>query len=104
MNIPDIFTLPCSLEDALLRLTKQELDTIRKSADIAGTSGLKKTDLAWVLARELPGKAGVLFDLFDLNRAALMRDLIAKRGQLPLEKLNLRDEQLEYLESTGYLW
>ena len=46
--------IPCSLHDAIHRLSKTEMDAIRKNYDLRNVSTLKKPELEAELARQIP--------------------------------------------------
>jgi hypothetical protein len=54
-----------NLYGALNKLTKEELDDIRRSNDIKNMSGLKKGDLAKALSEEIPGRVKDVFYMID---------------------------------------
>lgn len=46
--------IPCTLTEAVNRLSKKEMDQIRKNLDLGGLSALKKADLAAELVKKIP--------------------------------------------------
>lgn len=102
-TLTDLPMIPGKLEEVLHALTKENLDAIRKNAGLSGLSGLKKAELVRRLAEELPVAATNIFDLWDENRAGLMRKTIAKQGVLRGKEIDLAEHQLQPLVYTG-LW
>lgn len=72
--------VPCSLHDALNRLSKAELDAIRKNYKFSNLSALKKKALADELARLIPLKYRDVLYLLDQSRCDFIKAIIAESG------------------------
>jgi len=97
----NLLQLPCSLEDALMHLTLNELLTIRRSASFSCSGGLRKAALAREMAAQMPDQAPSFFDLFEEYRATLMRHMLAHRGVVPLAQLELTHTDVRALTRHG---
>ena len=72
--------VPCSLYDAISRLTKAEMDTIRKNYDFKNLSTLKKSELAAELARLIPLKFKKIIYTLDQSRYDFIKITIKNSG------------------------
>ncbi|WP_079504556.1 SEC-C metal-binding domain-containing protein [Mesobacillus jeotgali] len=73
---------PFKLNDALILLTKDELDSIRKKLNLTGMSSLKKAEMASELARLVPIEFEKILKTFDQERYDLIRNIIKNSGEL----------------------
>ncbi|WP_171684363.1 YecA family protein [Paenibacillus planticolens] len=94
-------TVPLSLADRLVRLSKGELTEIRTNLEIKGVSSLKKQDLALALVQHIPDALPGLLHKFDETRYQVMKQ-IAVRGGVSYTMMD--DEQLSYFTSRGLLF
>ncbi|WP_212959093.1 SEC-C metal-binding domain-containing protein [Cohnella xylanilytica] len=90
-----------SLNDALQRLTKQELTDIRTNLNVPGASSLNKGQLADKLADEIPERLGGLLDLFDEERYRVVKSVSDRGGILPAPE---DPYQVAYFMRTGMLF
>lgn len=72
--------VPCSLPDALKRLTKAEMDAIRKNYGFGSLSALRKDDLAAELARLIPTKYQEVLHLLDQSSYDVIKAIIKRAG------------------------
>ncbi|MDD2497710.1 MAG: SEC-C metal-binding domain-containing protein [Desulfitobacteriaceae bacterium] len=72
--------VPCSLYDAISRLTKAEMDIIRKNYDFKNLSTLKKAELAAELARLIPLKFKKIIYTLDQSRYDFIKITIKNSG------------------------
>ena len=72
--------LPCSLYDALIGLTKYQMDTIRKNYEFKNLSSLKKAELATELSRLIPLKFKEIIYRLDQGRYDLIKAVIKSSG------------------------
>ncbi len=75
--------IPCSLHKALIGLTKDEMDKIRKNYDFKNLSTLKKPELAAELARLIPLKIKNAFYALDQERYNFIKTIIKNSGVIP---------------------
>ncbi|WP_139691704.1 YecA family protein [Sporolactobacillus terrae] len=71
---------PCSLHDALSRLTKNELDQIRRNYQFKGLSALKKAELASELSKSIPITFKMIVDLLDQDRYDRIKKIVKHSG------------------------
>jgi hypothetical protein len=93
--------LPCTLGEALLTLSKEELVELRRITRIKFSTGLRKPEIVAKLTEELPSSINNVFDTFDESRANLLRKVLARGGVLPLGELDLDDDDYDYLSGLG---
>ncbi len=74
--------IPCSLYDAISRLTKAEMDEIRKNYGFKNLSALKKDDLAAELARLVPSKIKQFIYTLDQSRYDLVKTIVGNAGAI----------------------
>jgi hypothetical protein len=72
--------LPCSLNATLNRLTKDELDQIRRNYQFKGLSTLKKAELASELARLISLTFQNITDILDQGRYELIQTIVKHSG------------------------
>ncbi|WP_310192351.1 SEC-C metal-binding domain-containing protein [Bacillus sp. 3255] len=94
-------TVPLSLADRLVRLSKGELTEIRTNLEIKGVSSLKKQDLAIALERHIPDALPVLLHKMDETRYQILKQ-VAGRGGVSHTPIDFF--QLHYFESRGLLF
>lgn len=72
--------LPCSLYDALMRLTKAELDGIRKEYNFKNISNLNKANLAFELVRGIPMRFKYALDMLDQLSYSFIKEIVENSG------------------------
>jgi hypothetical protein len=92
---------PISSEDALSRLTKDELTEIRKRFSVSGASSLKKQELAGVLAVETLRELPYVLALMDQTRYDVLKKVANKDGAAAVEADIL---MIRYFEGLGILF
>lgn len=95
-------TLPLSLHDGLSKLTKNELDTIRKKLHIPNASGLNKGQLINLLVDKIPKYIKEAFFYLTKDQYALIRRIVENGGVIPA--LPLRNEQIKFFQSLGLIF
>lgn len=95
-------SIPCRLADIISRLTKSEMDSIRKNLGLKNFSGLKKKDLAGELIKQIPEHSRKAFLLFDQERYRLVKR-ISEHGSIVYES-NLELDKVEYLREHGVIF
>lgn len=73
-------SVPCTLLDAVKRLTKFDLDNIRKELDLKNLSSLKKDEMAEALADQMPGKFREVLLQLDKGRYGLLKTIVERGG------------------------
>jgi len=101
-KISGFLKLPFDPAQALSRLTMAELHDIRSKLDIKGGSTLTKTRLTDRIARDLPEKAGQLFEWFDETLYEIMKKADPETGIV--DGFAYSPEYLDYLCSYGMLF
>lgn len=96
--------MPCSLYDAVSRLTKDEMDQIRKNYVFKGLSTLKKDELAAELARAIPLLIEQVIYTLDQRRYELIQRVIRHSGVMVMAEGELSPSQIEALMSYGLLF
>ena len=86
-------SIPCSLHDAINRLTKNEMDEIRKNYDLKNLSALKKSELAAELARLIPSKFKKAIYVLDKDRYDFIKTIIKNSGVIPDPGISLSDAE-----------
>lgn len=76
--------MPCSLMDVLEKLKKADLDEIRRSLNLKGVSGLKKSDLTLLLKEEIVKGIGLLLTSLDHRQLKFLATM-AEKKVLPVE-------------------
>ena len=94
--------VPINLNQALSRLTKDELTKIRQNLDIGNISSLNKPDLIVKLAEYIPLMAEELFLRFDHNRYQLANSIVKNGGWSSAS--GLKTKQLEHLRDHGLVF
>ncbi|MDD4169452.1 MAG: SEC-C metal-binding domain-containing protein [Desulfotomaculaceae bacterium] len=94
--------MPCSLSAAINRLTKNEMDKIRKNLGLKNLSALKKGDLADELVRVIPAHFGQLFYRLDRGMCDLVRAAARNSGFVPSE--GITTDQVASLMGYGLLF
>ncbi|WP_117149521.1 SEC-C metal-binding domain-containing protein [Paraliobacillus zengyii] len=74
--------VPSRFSDLLYMLTKQQLDTIRKTLDLKGLSSLNKGELVEELGRLIPLQMEQILHTFDLERYDLIKQISANTGMV----------------------
>ncbi|MCY9657639.1 SEC-C metal-binding domain-containing protein [Paenibacillus chondroitinus] len=95
-------TIPLSLADCLVRLTKGDLTEIRTNLEIKGVSTLKKQDLAMALVEHIPNALPSLFFKFDDKRYQIMKQIAGRGGVAPSTLIDV--EQISYYVERGLLF
>jgi hypothetical protein len=94
--------VPCRLEEIINRLTRNEMDSIRKHWGLKNLSALKKQDLAGELVKLMPERSGKAFILFDKERYRLAKRISDNDGFIYESSLTL--EKVEYLREKGIIF
>ncbi|MBA2943040.1 SEC-C domain-containing protein [Paenibacillus sp. CGMCC 1.16610] len=95
-------TIPLSLADCLVRLTKGDLTEIRTNLEIKGVSTLKKQDLAMALVEHIPNALPSLFFKFDDKRYQIMKQIAGRGGVAPSTLIDV--DQISYYVERGLLF
>lgn len=95
-------SVPITINDALLRLSKDELSAIRKRLDLKGASQLKKGELAELLSMKIPALLEEIYMNMDLDRYKLVKEMIRNGGFIAAPKLEAH--QLDYLRTSGFIF
>lgn len=95
-------TIPLSLADCLVRLTKGDLTEIRTNLEIKGVSTLKKQDLAMALVEHIPNTLPNLFHKFDDKRYQIMKQIAGRGGVAPSTMIDF--DQISYFAERGLLF
>jgi uncharacterized protein YchJ len=95
-------TVPITLENALTRLSKDELSGIRKRLEIKNASHFNKGELIELLNRKIPLLYEKLFITMDLERYNIFKKIIRNGGSI--KEPGLEAHQVEYLQSSGILF
>jgi len=82
---------PCLFYEALSRLTKHELDEIRKASGIPGMSALKKADLAKELSEFIPMIVRTLLYRWDEERYQVLGRVLSHGGIIPYEQMTPKE-------------
>ena len=94
--------IPCSLYDAISRLTKHEMVEIRQTYDFRKLSTLKKEDLAVELARRIPTKFKQSIYALDQGRYDLVRMIVNNSGVIPDPGITLAKAEVLIKHSVLY--
>lgn len=93
--------VPSHLSNLLHKLTKQQLDKIRRNLELKGISSLKKTDLVNELVKLIPTKLEATLHTFDHERLNLVKKIVEDgfiaANNFPLSKI-------ESLLETGLIY
>lgn len=92
-------TAPLTLNDALSRLTRNDLNKIRQNLDLKGISSLKKNDLIIALQEMIPARVEEIFLRFDNGRYDLFKKMANNGGWIPAPVLE--NAQIEFLLYRG---
>ena len=95
-------TVPFTLRDGLNRLTKNDLQEIRRSLRVKKASSLKKAELAALLEDVILRSLESICSKFDSERFDLLLE-VAKRGGY-MEAPSLEWEQWKYFREYGILY
>ena len=82
---------PCLFFEALSRLTRHELDEIRKTSGIPGMSALKKADLAKELSEFIPMIVRTLLYRWDEERYEVLGRVLSHGGIIPYEQMTPKE-------------
>lgn len=85
--------IPCSLYDAINRLTKDEMNRIRKKYNFKNLSSLKKSELAIKLSELIPLEFKNIIYKLDQGRYNLIKTIINSSGVISYTDMSI--EQLE---------
>lgn len=94
--------LPLTLEKALARLTKSELDKIRQTWQFSGLSALKKDELAAQLCRRIPQTLAGALRVMDNECYHLIQKICANGGVIFVDEFGL--DQAEYWRKYGLIF
>ena len=95
-------SVPLSLNDALSRLSKDELSEIRKCLDIKSASHLKKGELAELLSTTIPNSLQKICLTMDQERFSFVMEIIRNGGSIAAPKLT--EQQVAYFRSSGIIF
>jgi hypothetical protein len=95
-------SLPANLPGVLARLTKDELNDIRKSLELKNLTTLKKQELAAELVRQIPAKARTVLLRFDQGRYSLVKTLAGNGGYIYIDDIDL--EKVEAFRNHGIVF
>jgi hypothetical protein len=90
---------PITLAEALNRLTKADLDNLRKELDLQGVSSLKKGELVLVLQDEILAGLEEMCKKLDKERFSLLGELVRNNGAI--EAPSLEDYQYQYFNDSS---
>ncbi len=93
---------PCLLHEALSRLTKTEMDEIRKTHRFSKMSALKKADLSKELSMLIPIILESLLYTWDEERYEVIQKIISQNGIVSNDSVSSTDR--ERLRSYGFLF
>ncbi|WP_084786771.1 YecA family protein [Bacillus tuaregi] len=91
-----------SLKEALNRLTKDDLDAIRKQLEIKRASSLKKAELILVLEEKIPALLIETIKMQDQERFRLLMKLVNQGGYC--SDTFLEEHQLDYFARSGVVF
>ena len=94
--------VPFTLDEALGKYTKAELDTIRKTLKIKNASSLKKAELIGLLQKRIPEYLEQIVFQLDTERFNLLTKIANNDGQIVAP--SLEDDQIEYFRANGLLY
>jgi hypothetical protein len=94
--------IPLSLNEGLNRLTKSELDSIRKRLEIKNASSLKKADLIKLLQEKIPASLEQICNKLDHERYRLLRKLVRHGGHMIAP--SLEPHQLRFFQENGVIF
>lgn len=92
-------SLPISLSDGLLRLTKVDLECIGRNLRINGLSGLRKQELVEELREAVPHELEHAFQSMEQEQYNLLIKLTKKNGVMSADKLDAT--LLQYVRERG---
>ena len=93
---------PCLLHEALTRMTKIELDEIRKAHNFSNMSALKKADLCNELSIAIPIVLNRILYTWDEERYEILYRIISQKGVIPYE--SVFQHEREELRKLGLLY
>lgn len=94
--------IPCGLDDALSRLTKDEMAKIRQAYDFKNLSALKKADLARELAWRIPVKFKQVIYTLDQSNYDLIKVIASSSGVIPDYGISLLNAEVLMKYSVIY--
>ncbi|HCS10586.1 MAG TPA: zinc chelation protein SecC [Clostridiales bacterium] len=74
--------IPCSLNDVIYRLTKDEMSYIRKNYKLDGLGSLKKSELASELIKIIPHKFEGIIRILDQDMYDLIKSIVKNSGAI----------------------
>lgn len=80
---------PCNLYDTISRLSKYEIDTIRKTYNFKGLSSLNKSELSMQLSALIPLKFDKIIYALDQTRYDLIKGIIHNSGIIPYMNMDV---------------
>lgn len=94
--------VPLPLNNALNRLTRNELDSIRKKLEIKNSSSLKKAELILRLQEKIPALLEAVCKQLDQERYRLAKSLVRQGGHM--NAILLEENQLNYFLELGMIF
>ena len=95
-------SVPCSLSDAVNRLTKDEMQRIRQNLQLKNISSLKKAELASRLVDLIPGQFKQVICTLDQGRYGLIKSITGNSGAV--EGFDMAISQAESLQRHGIVF
>ena len=92
----------CSLYDALMRLTKDDLNTIRKNYGLKNLSSLNKAELAKSLAGLIPRMIPPVLETMDQAVYALLQAVVIASGSSA--NLDISADWVDFFQGCGILF
>lgn len=81
--------VPCKLSDTINRLTKAEMDSIRKNLELKNLSALRKNELAAKLVNMVPLKYKQVIYNLDKERYDLLKSIVKNSGSVLYKDLSV---------------
>ncbi|MED1470367.1 SEC-C metal-binding domain-containing protein [Bacillus salipaludis] len=94
--------VPVTLQEQLGKMTKSELDNIRKNLDLKGVSSLKKAELVTVLQEMIPKSLEQVCLPFDAECFRLLTKIAHNGGHMIAP--DLEPHQIEYFRARGLIF
>ncbi|MDQ6596264.1 hypothetical protein E2K98_23600 [Bacillus salipaludis] len=94
--------VPVTLQEQLGKMTKSELDNIRKNLELKGVSSLKKAELVTVLQEMIPKTLEKVCLPFDAERLRLLTKIAHNGGHMIAQELE--PHQIEYFRARGLIF
>src|SRR5690625_3865094 len=94
--------VPFTLDEALRKYTKHELDTIRKTLQIKNASSLKKAELIAFLTERIPSYLDQIAYQLDVERINLLINIANNGGHIIAP--DLENDQIEYFRANGVIY